>query len=239
MEGLLTEAGVTSVYHYAPLHYLLFISRSKALFSKTELRRLGYDSFHFRSTSRRQDEARGFSNYVHLTLSQFPPILKAKLQAGFPHFEITIPAEDVERMDFHLCRFNIAKSRYLRRQQKIGPPENPENGRYYVDKQLPTAETEAECRALLAKNFGRRMIEVLVPVKLPLSDKTSLIFFDSEDAVIAKESLSRIGLEWNIQLAPNSSYARHPRHAAKVREFLRQAEKDENWRGDGLDFDRF
>src|SRR5207237_6387189 len=111
---LLTSHGVTNVFHYAPLHYILFIARSKALFSKNELRRLGYDASHFRRTSRRPDEQRGFSDYVHLTLNHFPPILKAKLAGGFPHFEIRVPAEHVEKATVHLCRYNIAKCRFLR-----------------------------------------------------------------------------------------------------------------------------
>ncbi len=237
MPGLLTAGVVTSVFHYAPLHYLLFIARSKALFSKVELRRLGYDPSHFRRTSRRPDEARGFSNYVHLTLSQFPPILEAKLSAGFPHFEIRIPAKDLEQRDFHLCRFNIARSRYLRRQGKVGPPENRVNGRYYGDKQLPTAETTEECRALLAENLGRRMIEVLVPIRLPLPDDTTLIFFNPEDLKVANDALRSVRLDWNLQLANGASYTRDAQHVANVQRFLRTAEADASWRGDGLDFD--
>ena len=107
--GLLTSHGVTDVFHYAPLHYILFIALAKALFSKNELRRLGYDLSHFRRTSRHPDEQRGFSDCVHLTLKHFPPILKAKLAGGFPHFEIRVPAEYVEKGTVHLCRYNIAK----------------------------------------------------------------------------------------------------------------------------------
>lgn len=225
------------MFHYAPLHYLLFIARSKALLSKVELRRLGYDPFHFRRTSRRPDEARGFSNYVHLTLSQFPPILEAKLGAGFPHFEIRIPAKDLEQTDFHLCRFNIARSRYLRRHGKIGPSENRMNGRYHGNKQLPTAETTEECRALLAENFGRRMIEVLVPRRLPLPDDTALIFFNPKDAKIADAALRSAQLDWNLQLANGASYTRNAQHVASVQRFLRTAQVDPSWRGDGLDFD--
>jgi len=238
MEGLLAAAGVTSAYHYAPLHYLLFIARSKRLLSKPELQRLGYNVSHFRSTSRRQDEKRGFSSYVHLTLNQCPPILQAKLQAGFPHFEIRIPAVELDQIGFHLCRFNIAKSRYLRGGKKP-PSESAENGRYYGDKRLPTAESESECRALLAHNLGRVMIEVLVPVKLPLSENSTFIFFDPDDAAIATDSLSRVGLNWNIEIASNSPYARRQNHVARVQEFLRRAEEDENWRGNGLEFDSF
>lgn len=32
----LAAHGIESVFHYAPLHYLLFIARSKALLAKTE-----------------------------------------------------------------------------------------------------------------------------------------------------------------------------------------------------------
>jgi len=77
------QAGVRALYHYAPLHYLPFIARSAALLSKLGLRREGFPEKHFRSTSYRQDMARGFERFVHLTIDPHPPILQAKLKRGF------------------------------------------------------------------------------------------------------------------------------------------------------------
>jgi hypothetical protein len=113
--------------------------------SKLELAKRGYDIWHFRRTSRRQDELRGFADYVHLTLNALPPILRAKLTAGFPHFEVRIPAEAIAASDVHLCRYNIAKCRYLRRDGKSGPEESSANGRYFNGKQLPIAATTQDC----------------------------------------------------------------------------------------------
>lgn len=234
--GLLTPRGITDVFHYAPLHYVLFIGRCQTLLSKNELRRLGYNLSHFRRTSRRQDEERGFSDYVHLTLDQRPPILKAKLAAGFPHFEIRVPARLIEQRTMHLCRFNIAKCRVLRRGDKPGPIEIPSNGRYHGRKQLPTAETPEECNHLLAHNCGVNMIEVLIPSKLELNQETQLIFFSSADRELAERMLGPLNVDWKFDVAKTSYFPRAD-YVEKVCQFLSQAVADPHWRGDGMDFD--
>jgi hypothetical protein len=236
-KGLLTSHGVTDVFHYAPLHYILFIARSEALFSKNELRRFGYDISHFRRTSRCPDEQRGFSDYVHLTLNQFPPILRAKLAGGFPHFEVRVRAEDVEKGTVHLCRYNIAKCRCLRRGTETGFTASKANGQYHGDKQIPTAETIAECNDLLAQNLEIKMIEVLVPTKLDLTVDTRLIFFNPSDRELAGALLQPLRLGWRCELAKNATYQPQTRHVANVKRFLDRAAAHPQWRGDGLDFD--
>jgi hypothetical protein len=68
--GILEIYEVERIHHCAPLHYLPFICTSNALLSKPSLRRAGFHLSHFRSTSSRHDVARGFGNFVHLTLGQ-------------------------------------------------------------------------------------------------------------------------------------------------------------------------
>lgn len=235
--GLLTSHGVTDVFHYVPLHYILFIARSKALFSKNELRRRGYDSPHFRRTSRDSDEQRGFGDYVHLTLSEFPPILEAKLAGGFPHFEVRVPAAEVEKGTVHLCRYNIAKCRFLRRGTKTGFMASEANGQYHGEKQIPTAETISECNDLLTHNLRINMIEVLVPKKLELPANTRLIFFNQNDRELADELLRPLKVGWRCELAENAPYQPQTRHVTNVKRFLDRAVADSEWRGDGLDFD--
>src|ERR1051326_4364375 len=113
--SVLGDNRISVVYHYTPLHYLPFIAMKRALLSKPSLRLLGFADTHFRSTSRRADEERGFGEYIHFALESRPPILLAKLAAGFPHLELAVPADVVEAQGFHLCRYNIAKTRVLRR----------------------------------------------------------------------------------------------------------------------------
>src|SRR5438132_1057677 len=238
MDGLLTSHGIRDVFHYVPLHYVLFIARSKYLFSKNELREAGYQDSHFRRTSRHQDELRGFSEYVHLTLDRLPPILKAKLAGGFPHFEVRISARDVEQGTVHLCRFNIAKTRYLRRGSSRGSMESSSNGRYHGTKQIPTAETDAGCGMLLKANLSRNMIEVLVPSKLPLTDNTRLIFFRQADLDLAVDLLRSTRVAWQLDIVRDFSYVAAPRYVTTVMQFLERAAADPDWRGDGLDFDR-
>jgi len=100
---LLSEEGVNSVFHYSPLHYLVFIARAAALLGKTSLGEAGFGPRHFRSTSSKRDVARGFSEYAHLTLGPQPQILESKLAAGFPHIAITVPANAIEVVQFSLA----------------------------------------------------------------------------------------------------------------------------------------
>lgn len=236
LTGLLTSRGVAEVYHYVPLHYLMFIARSRALLSKGELGRLGFNNSHFRRTSRSQDELRGFSHYVHLTVTAYPPILAAKLASGFPHFEVRVPAAHVEKTTLHLCRYNIAKSRNLRTGKKPAP-ESAATGRYHGAKQIPTAETVAECEALLQANLGENMIEVLVPNALILPPETALIFFDENDRDLADELIHPMKLNWALHLAKDLTYKAATGYVRAVKEFLARARVDPGWKGNGLDFD--
>ena len=234
--GVLTSRGIADVFHYAPLQYLLFIARSRALFSKDELSDRGFAVSHFRRTSRARDNYRGFSNYVHLTLDEYPRILKAKLDAGFPHFEIRVPAAHVERGLIHLCRYNIAMCRNHLHSKKPAPESNV-TGRYYGTKQIPTAETAIECEALLSANFGKNMIEVLVPKAVSLPDTTSLVFFDEADRALASKLLSPLTVAWSLEVSGRYSYERSTVYVNRVDEFLQRARVDEGWKGNGLDFD--
>jgi hypothetical protein len=95
--GVLAAEGIETVHHYAPLHYLPFIARSEAILSKPSLKKNGFGSTHLRSMSKKQDVARGFGDYAHLTLDPEPQILKAKLAAGFPHLAINVPVTTLMR----------------------------------------------------------------------------------------------------------------------------------------------
>jgi hypothetical protein len=234
--GLLTTRGIEDVFHYAPLHYLIFIARSKALLSKNELRRLGFDASHFRRTSRQRDLVRGFSNYVHLSLQSHPPILKAKLRAGFPHLEVRVPAAWVETGTFHLCRYNIAKSRNPKTGKRPAP-ESPATGCYHGGKHLPTAEKPAEREDLLRRNLGRNMVEALVPERLALPESTQMIFFHESDYRLAMDLIEQLGINWPLLLATDLRYEPNAKYSAVVRQFLNRAAADPEWLGDGLDFD--
>jgi hypothetical protein len=234
--GLFTSQEVTDVFHYAPLHYLVFIARSETLYSKVQLLGKGFDRSHFRRTSQRQDERRGFANYVHLTMNALPPILRAKLNRGFPHFEIRIPAASLEQNDIHLCRYNIARSRYLRGPSKIGPSENLRNGRYHGGKLLPTAETADERAALLSQNHPAN-IEVLARIKVDLPNDTRLLFFHTSDLKLAHTLLRPLRRSWQCEMA-RFTYKPHPEYTAATRRFLKRVVAEPSWRGNGLDFDK-
>jgi hypothetical protein len=236
--GLLTDNGVHAIFHYAPLHYLVFIARIEALLSKPALREMDFAESHFRSTSSRQDVNRGFEEYVHLTLDDYPRILQAKLCAGFPHLELSVPASEIETGEFHLCRYNIAKTRYLLG-GKQSPPESPETGRYYDGKRIPIAKTRSERQTLFNANFGINMIEVLIPQRLNLPPQTTLTVFHEEDMRVAQNLIRATDVTWELRLCcPGRRYRRNAQYASAVQDFIDRALADPNWRGNGLEFDR-
>lgn len=242
MEGLeldvLTENRLEFVFHYAPLHYLPFICRTRQLLSKPELTDAGFAASHFRSTSSRQDIRRGFEEYIHITLNPHPPILQAKLTAGFPHFELKIPSRAVEQGEFHLCRFNIAKTRYFRGANRE-PPECDENGRYYDGKLIPIAKTKRDRATLFAANYGKNMIEVLVPRRLDLPNGTIVTVFSAEDKKIAESVLSAVGTRWLLECVdPDARYKRHESYVRQVTAFIDHSLSNPGWLGNGLEFDR-
>lgn len=238
--GVLQDCGVTTVHHYAPLHYLPFIARSRSLMCKPSLAAAGFGPSHLRSMSKDHDVSRGFISYAHLTLDEQPRILKAKLAAGFPHIAFGIPVGAVEASPYSLCRFNVAMTRYLRRDGQPGFEESPTNGRYYDGHQIPIARDDADKAAMLNEHLpAGTMIEVLVHGDLPLPDDATVVTYSQEDTDLAKAVLKSIGAPWGVELeAAPGPYPLSKEYAESVSSFVDQALADPAWRGNGLEFDR-
>ena len=238
--SVLTEHQIKHVYHFAPLHYLPFIARSKSLLSKPRLLGAGFAQTHFRSTSRKHDVERGFGAYVHLTLKSCPEILKAKLALGIPHVGVILPAELFVGVEFGLCRFNIAKTRTLRRNGHPGYSESSSNGRYYEGLQVPIAKTDADKKAMLQKCLpADTTIELLVRGKLNLPPQTSIVCFSDADLKKAHRVLLNVETPWTVtSVAPPSPYPLVCKHVEAVDIFIDRVLAEPSWRGDGLEFDR-
>ena len=237
--GILAKQGVESVNHYAPLHYLIFIARSNAILCKPSLKKAGFDQKHCRSMSHKQDVARGFGDYAHLTLDAEPRILLAKLAAGFPHVAIVVPVAAIDSTEFSLCRFNVAMTRRLRRGGKPGFAASDTNGRYYLGHQIPIARTDADKTAMLRMHLNDTMIEVLVHGDLKLPKNTTVVCFSKADAQVASSLLKSIDCTWSVVVSkPPGAYPRDEAHVKAVSKFIAQAQADPAWRGDGLEFDR-
>jgi hypothetical protein len=237
--SVLQDAGVERVYHYAPLHYLPFIARERALLGKPSLAQRGYSQRHLRSKSSHHDVHRGFGLYAFLTLEDEPRILKAKLEAGFPHIGIGVPVDVVDGLTFDLCRFNVAMTRKLRRGKKPGHEPSAASGRYYGPHQIPVARTATDKKALLAAHLHEAMIEVLVHGDVPLPDSTSVQVYSELDEVAAKSVLQALAVPWDVHLtAPPGAYNRKASYGAAVDNFIKTALSDETWRGNGLEFDK-
>jgi hypothetical protein len=238
--GVLSANGVASVQHYAPLHYLPFITRSRAILNKPSLDAAGFKSTHLRSMSHGQDVARGFGSYAHMTLDRRPRILRAKLGAGFPHFALSVPVESVESATFSLCRYNVAMTRQLKRGKKRGFPESKTNGRYYLGHQIPIAREREDMMAMLMKHLPLgTMIEVLIHGDLALPDDSTVLCYSEADARIARDILCQLSCPWEIEVSdPPGDYPRSEVHAKSVDEFVVRALAEPDWRGNGLEFDR-
>lgn len=237
--GLLQEEGVDRVHHYAPLHYLPFIARDRALLTKPSLAAKGFGSRHLRSKSSRHDVARGFGKYAFLTLERHPKILEAKLKGGFPHMDIIVPPEAVENTEFDLCRYNVAMTRYLRRAGSPGFPESASNGRYYDDHQIPVARTASDKRAMLQRHYDKTMIEVLLHQNLHMPDDTCVQVYSPDDEALAKTTLQALQSPWTVELvAPPGPYPKSQDYAQEVDEYIKKALDDPTWLGNGLEFDK-
>lgn len=237
MKNVLSQQGIQFVFHYSPLHYLSYILRDGTLLSKVSLKERGFLRTHFRRTSHRQDEERGFGGYVHLTTKKLPPIVRAKLCAGFPHFEIRIPAHAFDSVEFHLCRFNIAKCRYLKRPGGTPLLESAANGRYRGLCQIPISVTASDSAALLASNHPHTMVEVLIPQSFSLGPDTELAFFSEEERMLGQHLTRDAGRCWRCLHDESTQYRVNTRHEQAVREFLRRVEQNPQWTGNGLNYD--
>lgn len=220
--GALVDHGVLRVHHYTPLHYLPFIARSQRLLCKSLLQAAGFPNWHLRSKSKQQDVDRGFEGYAFLTIDRTPRILSAKLAAGFPHIGISVPSEAIEATDYRLCRYNVAMTRYLRRDGKTGHMESPENGYYVGGHQIPIAVADEDKRSMLSAHLGRgTMIEVLIPGALNLPAETTVLCYSAADAQIASDILTSVNRGWAVNVVLNPGpYNRSDYHAGRVAEFV-------------------
>lgn len=229
-----------AVHHYTPLHYLPFIARSGTLLGKPALAAAGFPRTHLRSMSSQQDIDRGFGEHGFLTLDSHPRILAAKLNAGFPHIGILVPATAIEEQRFALCRYNVAMTRYLRRSGKPGFEESATNGRYYDKRQIPIALEDADKTAMLEKYVGSdTMIEILMYSELKLPSDTKVVVYSDTDKAIVDGVVQSLSTPWEVILTePPGDYHRRQDYAKAVTDFIDKAVADPSWRGDGLEFDR-
>lgn len=70
------------LYHATPLHYLPHILQSGALYAKSVTSGSGIRP---RSSAVRRDKMLGLADWVHLSLRPDTPLLRDKLQCGYPH----------------------------------------------------------------------------------------------------------------------------------------------------------
>lgn len=223
----LVEAGYVECFHATPVHYLPFISRSGELCSKSILRSQGFPEYHFRSTSRRTDERRGFANVVHTALVPNPDLLRSKLVRGLPHIILRVPVEDREENQFLLCRYNIARTRQFTRPTQMHEPYR-----------LPVAVTVEEKQTVLNEWESDR-IEALFLSMLRLPQSTQVLTFSERDQAFCKRLLEVCSVRWDVTLVEQPcSYEVSDERWKSTEQFALRALQDPQWKGCDLEFDR-
>lgn len=196
----------------------------------------GFPEFHFRKTSHKADTLRGFSDYVHLTTMEWPPILKPKLSRGFPHVRLRIPSCELPK-DYYICKYNIARSRNSRDSSRP-IKESPLNGYYYEDLMVLTAR-EPEHQIQVLKQSKKFMIEVLVRDQVILKSETVVECFCERDFYAAQQIAGKLGISIPIvEKSVNYSYPTVETHIRGVTQEIERYFKNTTWKGCGLDFDK-
>ena len=168
----------------------------------------------------------------------WPPILAAKLAKGFPHARLAIPSSQLPK-EFDLCRFNIAKGRYLR--SGSSPlPESKRNGKYYEKLELPIARTLSQQGDMLEEaRTDPAVIEVLAKGELYLSEKVECQVFSRADYDIAQHILLKTNSQMNLVLLDSEDrYLNQGIFSDQIEPFIDHALKDPLWKGNGLDYDK-
>ena len=106
---------IRDLYHAAPLQYVPHILLSGALYAQSVLASQGITP---RVSAARRDRMLGLADYVHFSLRADTPLLRDKLQKGYPHVLFLFEADAVfELPETALVRYNAkawqSKSAYM------------------------------------------------------------------------------------------------------------------------------
>ncbi|MEP4961568.1 MAG: hypothetical protein ABJU19_20025 [Roseobacter sp.] len=83
------------------------------------------------------------------------------------------------------------------------------------------------------------MFEVLFPSEVFLPASLCVSTFNKKDHDAATEILERLNVNWTVsQEAPSGDYPTGTGYFEERQQFIETALNDENWTGNGLDFDR-
>lgn len=95
----------SALYHVVPLHYTPYLLASGTLFSQAELRQR-FPAIVPRATATRRDRKLHLDQYIHLSPKPMTPLLKDKLQRGYPHVLITFSPTLLKLSNTALVRYN-------------------------------------------------------------------------------------------------------------------------------------
>ena len=196
---VLTDCQVDAVYHYAPLHYLIFIARSQSILNRSfpSEGRLYVQSSEV-DVAWLLDAVRGFGSYAQLTIDAQPRILRAKACCWLPSHRSQHSCSEIDALRSSLCRFNVAMTLRLKHEGKDGFPESKPTAVTMHGLQIPIARTEADKSTMLKKHLQENtMIEVLVHGDFGLSSETSIICFAKRGSTIARQILSSLDCKWS------------------------------------------
>ncbi len=162
------------LYHAAPLQYVPHILQSGALYAQSVLASQGILP---RASAARRDRMIGLGDYVHLSLRADTPLLRDKLQKGYPHILFLFDAPAVLQLpETALVRYNAkawrSKSAFV-----------------------PVADSEDKDRILRQHAAGRYpSLEVVVKYGLSLAHVQQIAFATLQEQAMIEDLLKILGM---------------------------------------------
>lgn len=173
------------LYHAAPLHYVPSILACGALAAASTLRDAGIAP---RRTADRRDRKLGLQAFVHFSPRPDTPLLRHKLEKGYPHALFVFDAARV---------LDCPGSAVL--------PYNAKSWRHRED-YAPIREAAAREAAIAAYLGGRHPgLEVVVPGIAPLSWARRLAFVNDEERRMVEDVAARIGIAAGVPVVTEPS----------------------------------
>ena len=175
-----------SLYHAAPLHYLLHIVESGALYAKSVLTD---QKIAPRAGAVRRDRMLGLADWVHLALRPDTPLLRDKLAQGYPHALLVFDREAVLNLpEVALLPYN---TKAWRTRSAFVPITDPLEKAALLKRQAETKRYPS--------------LEVLVHYGLPLSLLTSIAFAVEAERLLVVETLAALPFSCPAALVTNTA----------------------------------
>ena len=181
------------LFHVTPLHYLLRIFESGALYPKSVL---AADKIAPRAGASRRDRMLGLADWVHLSLRADTPLLRDKLRRGYPHVLLVFNRAAVLTLpEVALLPFNTKAWRSRSEFIPVTDPQEKTNllMRHHQSKRYPS-------------------LEVLVHYGLTLHALENVAFAAASELSLVEETMAALDLAVPVPLILDPALFPLPEH---------------------------